>query len=143
MKYHNLIPSARGERGQSLVEFAIILPVFLLLLLGTVDLGLGFKTYIALTNAAREGARWISIYPNDQAGARARIAAEVESIGLSAGSPSDNGYAVSFSTDSGYSIGSHVTVNVQYEYPLLFGAFTSLPNINFSASSTMVVLYDQ
>jgi Flp pilus assembly protein TadG len=44
-------------RGQSLVEFALVIPVFLLLLIGVFDLGLGVFSYNSVTNAAREGAR--------------------------------------------------------------------------------------
>src|SRR5436190_5518770 len=48
----------RTQVGQAVVEFALVLPVLLLLLAGAVDLGNGFQTYIALTNAAREGAHY-------------------------------------------------------------------------------------
>ena len=44
------------SRGQTLVEFALILPVLLLLTLGVVDFSRIFVSYIALTNAVREGA---------------------------------------------------------------------------------------
>lgn len=133
-----------NERGQSLVEFAVILPLLLLIVLGTVDLGMGFKTYIALTNAAREGVRWISIYPSDQTGAKARIAEEAERVGLEDGIFVDGGYTVSFSPNqSDYDAGDKVTVNIDYEYEMLFGAITGLPAIPFTASSTMVVLYDE
>jgi Flp pilus assembly protein TadG len=48
----------RGDRsrGQTLVEFALILPVFLVLTLGVVDGARVFTAYIAITNGAREGA---------------------------------------------------------------------------------------
>ena len=46
-----------GEKGQALVEFSLILPVFLLLLFGLVDFGRGYYTWLVVTNAAREGAR--------------------------------------------------------------------------------------
>lgn len=45
------------ERGQALVEFALILPVMLLMLFALVDFGRGFYTWLLVTNAAREGAR--------------------------------------------------------------------------------------
>ena len=51
------------ERGQSLVETAIIFPLLLLLLAAVVDFGRAFDAYIVLTNAAREGARWGSVNP--------------------------------------------------------------------------------
>ena len=44
------------SRGQTLVEFALILPVFLLMTLGVVDGARIFTSYISITNAAREGA---------------------------------------------------------------------------------------
>ena len=47
-----------SERSQSLVEFSLVLPVLLLLALGIVDFGMGFKSYVELTNATREGARY-------------------------------------------------------------------------------------
>lgn len=46
-----------GESGQSLVEAAFALGVFLVLLMGIVDLGLGVFYFNVLSNAAREGAR--------------------------------------------------------------------------------------
>lgn len=143
-RQRGLPSSLRRERGQSLVEFAVILPVLLLIVLGTVDLAIGFKTYIALTNAAREGARWISIHPSDQLGAKVRVAEEAERVGVQEGLLAEKGYTVTFVPDkSSYSAGDKVTVNVSYEYELLFGALTGLPEIPFNASATMVVLYDE
>jgi hypothetical protein len=46
--------------GQSLVEFALILPILLLLILGVMDIGRIITTKIAVTNAAREGANFLS-----------------------------------------------------------------------------------
>lgn len=47
----------RNGRGQSLVEFALILPVFLLILGEIIDFGFMFYSRITVINAAREGAR--------------------------------------------------------------------------------------
>lgn len=47
---------ASEDRGQSLVEIALCLPILLLLVLGTVDVGRIYATKIATTNAAREAA---------------------------------------------------------------------------------------
>ena len=49
--------SKRVNRGQALVEFALVVPLFLLMLVGIFDLGRAVFTYNTLTNAAREGAR--------------------------------------------------------------------------------------
>lgn len=53
--------SGRGERGQALVEFAILFLVFMMLTTGLVDAGRAFYQYNALSSAARFGARWASI----------------------------------------------------------------------------------
>lgn len=47
----------KGERAQGLVEFALVLPLFLVLILATIDFGWGLRAYITATNSAREGAR--------------------------------------------------------------------------------------
>lgn len=49
------------ERGQSMVELAISLTFLLILLAGVVDLGRAFFTYIALRDAAQEGASFAAV----------------------------------------------------------------------------------
>jgi Flp pilus assembly protein TadG len=46
-----------GRRGQSLVEFGLILPIFLLIVFGIIDFGRAVFAYSTLNNAAREAAR--------------------------------------------------------------------------------------
>lgn len=48
-------------RGQSLVEFSLILPILMILVFGILDFGLGLRSYISLSNAVREGARYASV----------------------------------------------------------------------------------
>lgn len=48
---------SRDQRGQSLVEFALVVPILLLLVLGIMEFGRAYSTSLALQNAAREGAR--------------------------------------------------------------------------------------
>ena len=47
----------RGERGQSVVEIGIILPIFLVLILGVVEVNSAMNSYISVVNASRDGAR--------------------------------------------------------------------------------------
>lgn len=49
--------ASQRRKGQALVEFALVIPLFLLLLVGLFDLGRAVFAYNTLTNAAREGAR--------------------------------------------------------------------------------------
>lgn len=52
-----LVVGARVQQGAAAVEFALILPILLLVLLGTVELSLALYNKAILTNASREGAR--------------------------------------------------------------------------------------
>ena len=47
----------RRDRGQALVEFALVMPIFLILVLGIADFGLALRSYITVTNSSREAAR--------------------------------------------------------------------------------------
>jgi Flp pilus assembly protein TadG len=54
-----LVKPLRGrERAQSLTEFALILPVFVILVFGIIDFGMGLRAYITVSQATREGARY-------------------------------------------------------------------------------------
>lgn len=48
---------SRADTGQSLVEFALVLPLILLLVMGLFDVGRGVYSYNAISNAARIGVR--------------------------------------------------------------------------------------
>ena len=61
-------PQRRRRRGQAVVEFAIILPVFALLMLIAIDVGRLFLSYIDVSNAAREGAAYAAGNPTDTSG---------------------------------------------------------------------------
>jgi Flp pilus assembly protein TadG len=47
----------RSERGQSMTEFALVLPLLVVLLFGIIQFGITFNNYISLTDAVRAGAR--------------------------------------------------------------------------------------
>jgi Flp pilus assembly protein TadG len=58
-----LLKVIRNDEAQSLVEFALIVPMLLILVFGIIDFGLGLRAYISIASATREGARYASI-PN-------------------------------------------------------------------------------
>ena len=62
------------QRGQAILEFAVIFPLFLILVMGVVDFGWALKSYITVTNAAREGARYAVICPSTDAAVKTRVA---------------------------------------------------------------------
>lgn len=55
----------RSEKGQSLVEFALVVPLLLVLLFGIIDFGRVFHVYLTLDHAGREAARAASIGKDD------------------------------------------------------------------------------
>ncbi len=62
----------RGDKGATLVEFALILPVLMALILGMFTGGLAYNRKISMTNAVREGARFGATLPSS-----ATLASEV------------------------------------------------------------------
>ena len=58
----------RHQKGQGMTEFALILPLLLLLLLGVVEAGRVIWAYITIQNAAREAARYASVAGRNDSG---------------------------------------------------------------------------
>ena len=65
----------RGERGQALAEFALVLPLVLLFIAGIVEMGRAWNIKQVVTDAAREGARYTVVQDGavDSNGVKARI----------------------------------------------------------------------
>jgi len=61
------------RRGDSLVEFALIVSVLMTIIIGIIDFGRAVYAYSVVANAAREGARYGVMAPDDHAGITARI----------------------------------------------------------------------
>jgi len=106
----NIGPSA--SRGQSLVELALTLPVILLMLFGIIELGRAFLIYSEVSNAAREGARYGMVHPEDSDGimgaARAKVALTP---------PDQISIAVSYDTEPAF--GHRVVVVATHDLALL------------------------
>jgi len=56
----------RNEKGASAVEFALVVPIFLMLVFGIFQFGIAFNNWIALTHAAREGVRLAAVGQYDE-----------------------------------------------------------------------------
>ena len=131
-------PTKTWHAGQSLIEFALALPIFLLLVFGLVDLGRGFYYYNLLSNMAREGARYAIVDPDNTAA----ISSTVSSAGiwLDRSGPLVT-QVITNGTSNGYSRGSPITVSLTYSmYAItpMIGQF--LPQgLGLKASSTMLI----
>ncbi len=78
-----------ADAGGALVELALVLPVLVLVFVGTVDFGRVFYTSQSLTNAARAGVQYGASSParsGDNAGMQARAVAATNLSGVTAGS---------------------------------------------------------
>jgi len=86
-----MTPDTSESKGQALTEFALVAPLFFLLIFGVIQMGILFGGQIALTNTAREVARYASTVPAGQS--LATIQAQANPI-LQRGIPAYNGGAV-------------------------------------------------
>jgi Flp pilus assembly protein TadG len=67
------IRNKNSEQGQSLTELALTMSFLLILLVGIVDIGRGFFTYMALRDAAQEGALYGSTSPTSTSDIETRV----------------------------------------------------------------------
>ncbi len=114
----------KDEKGQSMVEFAMILPVLLLILVGIIEFGFMFSGYLTLTNASRESARAISLGATD---AIATQRAKDSSMQL------DGSQMVVVISPSAATRqqGDMVTVTITYEYDFLTPFMEAILGGNF------------
>jgi Flp pilus assembly protein TadG len=103
----------KGEDGQALVEFALVLPIFLLVLFAIVDFGMAFHAWITVTNSAREGARLGSVH--------ASSTAIVQRVRDTASSLQQANLTVTVTNadDQGGQPGESVVVDASYNYSLM------------------------
>ena len=66
-------PCRAAQRGQAVIEMALVLPLLLVLALGIVDFGRVYASYVSLAGAAGEAARYCARHPGDTPGTRARV----------------------------------------------------------------------
>lgn len=104
------------ERGAELVEFALIFPTLLLVMLGIMDFGFLFQRYEVLTNAAREGAR-LAILPNySNSDVQARVTAYLTAGGLTDPATVQVGPSQTITVGSQCITVRPVTVTYNYQY---------------------------
>lgn len=102
----------QSERGAVAVEFALLLPVLLLLVLGVMEFGRAYNTQLTLTNASREGVRVMAISNN---AAAAKTAAKNAAASLNPALADGN------ITVGTCSPGAQVTVTIKYTLTTLTG----------------------
>jgi Flp pilus assembly protein TadG len=158
----NRKPSTSGrrsnrKRGQAMVEFALVIPIFMLVLSGILDFGFSLYSRMTVINAAREGAR-AAVMVSDVTTIPLVVSTQVISTASSGGitvvsanvhvtcvngattttSPCNFNNNYSSSHTDGAQAGDFVSVTVNYSYhtffPLAFGA-----TFNLSSTVQMVL----
>ena len=123
----------RAGRGQSVVEMALVLFILAFLLVGIVDIGRAFHHYMVITNAAREGARYASRFPEDQSGienatiqeaANSGVTIEVDGITITGLNGEEN---------------DPIQVEIEYPLPMIIGGLIGLDELTLRSSTQMVI----
>jgi Flp pilus assembly protein TadG len=112
----------RSERGAELIEFALVLPLLIFVIMALVDFGFLFQRFEVVTNAAREGARMAVLPGYATADVTARVQNYLTAGGVAA-TTSNTNVAV---TDVPIAVGGGLPtmpgkrVQVTYVSPYLF-----------------------
>jgi len=139
------------EKGQSLVEFALVLVFLLTLLAGIFDIGRAFFAYIIIRDAAQEGAVFGSIAPkSDLTGFEVAVIDRVEAAFLDPGNPSTTpidvnkmNVTVDVLGTACAAPGNGVKVTVDYSLPIsmpFLGAMIGNQNIFMTATAEDSIL---
>ena len=135
----SLMRRVAGEGGSQLVEFAMVLPIILMILAAIAEFGVLFRTNAVVANAAREGARIAVIPGNEQNNyetARARVA-EVLAEGRLTGPVVVNVTVQNFTIAAGTNAAG-ARVSVWYTHTTLFlGPIVAIMNGTFAQAIQM------
>jgi len=113
---------------------ALILPVLLMLAMGTLDVGRVFGGYLALADAAREGAAYASLHSTDTG-----LAADVNSAITRETNGTVPGTLTVTITPSALTVGSAVDITVSAAYPLMTTAVLGWKSLTIQATASMMV----
>lgn len=109
------------ERGAELIEFALVFPLLLLVVLGIIDFGFLFHRYQVVTNAAREGAR-VAVLPGySNADVQFRVNQYLDASGLDPVAPTVGAEVVPLPGGTGCIVLRPVTVTYPHEYSFVGG----------------------
>ncbi len=127
---------ARARRGQALVEFALVLPILVLLLLGIFEFGRAYNAYEVITDAAREATRRAVV--DDTVSVHT-----IETIAISAlsraGMTADSTMVTITPTGlAGVTAGTPTSVAIAYPFRFLFmGSLIGVSQVTLRSTSTM------
>ena len=103
----------RDERGQTMVEFALVVPILCVILFGLIQFGSLYKDYVTLTDATRVGARKAAVSRND-----ANPPGVAEASARSSAAGLDPAKLEVFVNAAAWERGEPVTVRATYPYDI-------------------------
>jgi Flp pilus assembly protein TadG len=133
-----LVSRLRGESGQALVEFALVLPLLLMLLLGILEFSRAMNYYNDLTQLAAEGARSAAVSQQPSGAGDATGTQIQQQIKGQADSPemkNNPSLQVCIPTSTPLTAGNPVQVTTRMDFQLI--PLVGLTKIELSGSSTM------
>ncbi len=137
MRCHIRLSNDEKSRGQSLVELALMFPVLMFILVGALDLGRVYYTDVAITNAARMGARAAAgdtTMTDDQI--KDAALAEIANVGLTV----DRSNITVTPEKASRVSGATVVVRVNVTFNMIFGQIFGWNTIPLTATATMVII---
>ena len=120
-----------NNRGQAIVEFALILPILALLVMGIIEFGLFFNSYINITFASKEGARLASLDANaTTASIEASIQATMPAmknlaVTITPPAPRTTGYPVAVAVSTQHTFSSPIISSLMPSNPYTISASTT------------------
>lgn len=123
------------DRGASAVEFALVLPVLLLLVIGTLEFGRAYHVQTTLSNAARDGVRVMALQDSTTA-AKTRVKESAPTLDIKNGMIAVEFDPSSACSGSGSVPNSTASVTIDYPLPLLSG-FLPIEDLTLTGKGTM------
>jgi Flp pilus assembly protein TadG len=122
----------RSERGQTMVEFAIVLPILATVLLGITQFGLAFHNYLGITDAARVGARAAAVHRTTGACPAARTA-----IQTTVSTTQWSTISSRITCTAGANVGDPVTISIKYPFSIGLPSFSKSGDLTASATERL------
>jgi hypothetical protein len=125
------------EQGAALVEFALVLPILVVLLFGVLEFGMLFNYWIDETHLVNEGARWVVV--NNNPGGSTPLQQYLRSQADTAALRTGGHVCVSYPAGTS-NVGDPVRVDMSYDagIPVLHGVMSRFPGFFGSALPTTI-----
>ena len=142
-------PKRMNERGAAAVEFAIVLPLVLLVIFGGIEYSLLMFNKQILTNASREAARAgiVNVSPRLTAAQIEVVARNYADVNMVTFDSATTGVSTLVTFPASQTFGNDLTVAVSYDYrfllvPDLRGLFGSTPANTLTLTATTTMRYE-